>query len=44
VTKEGISPITVYCCERPMRQKSKTVAKKKTAQKTGVKKTARKSK
>lgn len=44
VSKEGVSPLTVYCCVRPMRQKTKTAAKQKTAQKTGVRKTARKSK
>ena len=33
VSKEGVSPITVYCCGRPMKHKTKTVAKKKTTAK-----------
>ena len=34
VSKEGVSPITVYCCGKPMKQKTKSAAKKKTVIKT----------
>jgi hypothetical protein len=42
VNKEGVSNTTVYCCGRPMKQKSKAATKKKTASKTIAKKVTKK--
>jgi hypothetical protein len=42
VSKEGVSHTTVYCCGRPMKQKSKATAKKITASKTTAKKITKK--
>lgn len=36
VSKEGVSPITIYCCGRPMRKK-KTITKQKPLKKTAAK-------
>ena len=43
VSKEGASLTTVYCCGRPMKQRTTSAKEKKITSKTTAKKTATKS-
>jgi len=38
ISDAGVSRTTLWCCGRPMKQKTKAVGKKKTARKTATKK------
>ncbi len=42
ISNAGASSTTLWCCGRPMKQKSKATAKKKTASKTTAKKKTKK--
>ncbi len=42
ISNAGASSTTLWCCGRPMKQKSKAIAKKKTASKTTAKKKTKK--
>jgi hypothetical protein len=42
VSSTGASSTTLWCCGRPMKEKSKTAVKKKPASKTSAKRTTKK--
>jgi topoisomerase IA-like protein len=42
ISNAGASSTTLWCCGRPMKEKSKAVAKKKTTSKTAAKKVSKK--